>query len=134
MSSVLFSVDFAGANPGIFDRGVPGFSRKCEVEAEFFEVDSSTELLLKGVEGVFGGLPQKKIEISGSGKVHFGDPEDGFAMDNRESKKPLGLIGDPDPPDPPPGSATVNLYLALLRNKPLGTIGLAGLESSHLLA
>ena len=42
---------------------------------------------------MFSGLPQKKIEISGSEKCILVDPGDGFAMDNGESKKPSGLIG-----------------------------------------
>ena len=59
-----------------------------------------------GSRGVFGGLPQKKIEISGSEKCILVDPGDGFAMDNGESKKPSGLIGGSGPPltlplDPP---------------------------------
>ena len=53
-----------GADPGIFDRWVPGFSRKYEVEGEFLEVDGSTELLLKGVEGCLVESPRKKKEIS----------------------------------------------------------------------
>ena len=70
------------------------------------EVDGSTELLLKGAEGVFGGLHQKIIEISGSEKCILVDPGDGFAMDNGESKNPSGLMGGSEPPDPSPGSAT----------------------------
>ena len=31
--------------------------------------------------GVFGGLPQKNLEISGSEKCILVDPGDGFAMD-----------------------------------------------------
>ena len=70
------------------------------------EVDGSTELLLKGAEGVFRGLPQKKFEISGFEKCILVDPGDVFAMDNGESKKPSDLIGGCSPPDPPPGFAT----------------------------
>ena len=60
------------------------------------EVDVSS----KGADGVFGGLPQKKIEISGSEKCILVDPGDGFAMDNGESKKPLRSDrgGGPEPP------------------------------------
>ena len=35
-------VPLAGVDPGIFDRRVPGFSRKCEVKGEFLEVDGSS--------------------------------------------------------------------------------------------
>ena len=51
-----------------------------EIEREFLEVDVSS----KGTEGVFGGLPRKKLRFQA-----LVDPEDDFAMDNGESKKPL---------------------------------------------
>ena len=56
---------------------------------------------------MFGGLPQKKIEISGSEKCILVDPGDGFAMDNGESKNPLRSDRGSGPPDHPPASATV---------------------------
>ena len=79
-----------------------GFPRKCEVEGEFLEVDGSTELSLKGAEVVFGGLPQKNFEISGSEKCILVDLGDGFAMDNGESKKILRSDRGSEPPRPSP--------------------------------
>ena len=38
---------------------------------------------------MFGGLPQKMFEISGSENCILVEPGDGFAMDNVESKKLL---------------------------------------------
>ena len=62
------------------------------------EVDVSS----KCAERVFGGLPRKKFEISGSEKCILVDPGDGFAMDNGESKKPQrsdrGVWTPLDPP------------------------------------
>ena len=77
------------------------------------ELDGSTELLLKGVEGVFGGLPQKMFEISGSEKCILVDPGDGYAMDNGESKKLLrsdrGIRKPPTLPLDPP--LDVHIYI-----------------------
>ena len=42
---------------------------------------------------MFGGLPQKLFEISGSEKCILMDPGEGFAMDNGESKKLLRSDG-----------------------------------------
>ena len=53
-----------------------------------------------------GASHRKKNEILCSEKCILVDSGDGFAMDNRESKKPQGLMGHPDPPDPSPVSAT----------------------------
>ena len=39
--------------------GVPGFSRKCEVNLREIFGSRQQKLLLKGADGVFGGLPQK---------------------------------------------------------------------------
>ena len=49
--------------------------------------------------GMFEGLPQKKIAISGSQKCIVVDPGDGFAMNNGESKI---LIGGSRPTPPTP--------------------------------
>ena len=45
--------------------------------------------VVKARRGGFGGLPQKKLKILGSGKCILVDSGDGFAMDNRGSKKTL---------------------------------------------
>ena len=66
------------------------------------EVDGSS----KGTKGLFGGLPYKKNEILGFEKCILVDSGDGFAMDNRESKKPLRSDRGIRTPDPPPVSAT----------------------------
>ena len=60
----------------------------------------------KGARGGWG-FSQKKNEILGSEKCILVDFGDGFAMDNRESKKPLRSDRGSGPPDPPPVSATV---------------------------
>ena len=67
----------SGADPGIGGVSVPGFSRKCEVEGYFLEVDGSSYSALGDMGGgggggggtplqlgVFGDLLQKKVEIS----------------------------------------------------------------------
>ena len=80
--------------------GIRGFPENVKkIEGKFFEVDGSS----KGAkEGVWGS-PTEKIEILGSEKCILVDSGDGFAMDNRESKKPLR---SDRAPDPPPVSAT----------------------------
>ena len=75
------------------------------------ELDGSTELLLKGVEGVFGGLSPRKVLRFQTEKCILVEPGDGFAMDNGESKNSSGPIGGPDP-SPPHGSATASRHTA----------------------
>ena len=48
-----------------------------------------------------GALPRKKFEISGSEKCISVVPEEGFAMDNGESKKPLRSDREGSNPPPP---------------------------------
>ena len=42
-------VAVSGADPGIFDRGVPGFSRKSEVEVEILDVGGSSYFAFPGI-------------------------------------------------------------------------------------
>ena len=70
-----------------------------------------------GEARMFGGLPQKKIAISGSNKkCILVDPGDGFGMDNGESKS---LIGGSGPPYPPPGFATVHVHVGVRPGGPM---------------
>ena len=49
-----------GADPGFFDFFSQGFTENVKwIEGEFLEVNVSS----KGAEGVFGGLPQKKLRF-----------------------------------------------------------------------
>ena len=83
----------SGADPGIFDRGGPRVFPKMwsKFKGNFWRGG-----------GVWGPPREKKIEISGSEKCILVDPGDGFAMDNRERKKPSGLIGGSGSPLPSP--------------------------------
>ena len=114
-----------GADPGVFDRGVPGSYRKCEVEFSYTAVVITTPFTRRShvwgrhrrgangghsssIGGVWRATPRKMLRFQDLKSAFWWILEMVLLCIKVKVKKPSGLIGGPDPPnpDPPPGFAT----------------------------